>query len=144
MTNQILELKVAERTAELKKSNEKLAIANEELIELDKVKMEFLNIISHEIRTPLNGIIGPIELIKNELKDSKLTKLIEILDSSVSRLEKFTLTALAITELKAGIRIDSTKKINFNELIQNTLITFNEISKLKNLKFYTGTISKEL
>ncbi len=141
MTNQILELKVAERTSELKKSNEKLAKSNEELMELDNVKTEFLNIISHEIRTPLNGIVGPIELIKSELNDSKLTKLFEILESSVSRLEKFTLTALAITELKTGLRKDSLKKINLSELIQNTLLAINEQSKPKNIKFDTSSFS---
>ncbi len=144
MTNQILELKVAERTSELKKSNEELSKANEELLGLDKVKTEFLNIISHEIRTPLNGILGPIELIKHELNDSKLTKLFEILNYSVSRLEKFALTALTITELKSGVRCVSLEKINLNELIQKALITINEISKPKNLRFDIGTISNEL
>ena len=144
MTNQILELKLAEKTCELEKANLKLAKANEDLLELDKVKMEFLRIISHEIRTSLNGILGPIILIKDKLEDSKYSNLLEILISSASRLEKFSLTALAITELKTGIRNSIIKRINLNSLIQDVLISANKQSKQKNIIFDLSAISKEL
>lgn len=61
--NKSLEEKVTERTRELQETNEKLLTLNLKLLDLDKAKGEFLNLISHEIRTPLNGIIGPLELL---------------------------------------------------------------------------------
>jgi len=53
-----LELRVAERTHELR-------LANERLRELDRLKSEFLATMSHELRTPLNAIIGFTSLVKD-------------------------------------------------------------------------------
>ena len=100
--NLILEEKVKERTIELQNTLDKLIHANEKLLILDKAKSEFLHIISHEIRTPLNGIKGSLEIIRETAKESSVSNLFNILDSSVSRLEKFSLLALKITQLKVG------------------------------------------
>ena len=54
--NENLERLVAERTKELAK-------ANERLLELGKIKDDFLGMISHELRTPANGVLGIAELI---------------------------------------------------------------------------------
>lgn len=102
--NENLEQKVAERTLQLN-------IANKELADLDRVKGEFLNMLSHEIRTPLNGIKGSLQLLKVRIDNEELVQLIDILDSSVTRLEDFSYTALLITRLKS-------KKFN----IENSLI----------------------
>jgi two-component system sensor histidine kinase/response regulator len=91
--NIILETTVLERTKQLRQ-------ANEQLLELDKAKSEFLRLVSHEIRTPLNGIIGPLELLKESGSFTGVEELMEILDLSVKRLEKFSLNALLITRLK--------------------------------------------
>ncbi len=98
--NKSLEEKVLERTQQLKDANDKLEITNVKLLDLDKAKSEFLNLISHEIRTPLNGIIGPLELLKEPVSIGEIRELVEILDLSVKRLERFSLNALLITRLK--------------------------------------------
>jgi signal transduction histidine kinase len=46
-----LKKKNTQLTEELKRNNAELARLNNELLELDKLKLQFLNIISHEIRT---------------------------------------------------------------------------------------------
>jgi len=107
--NLILEAKVAERTRLLREANEQLNHLNLKLLDLDNAKTEFLRLVSHEIRTPLNGIIGPVELLKESGASREIGELIEILDSSVKRLEKFSLNALLITRLqtkKTDIKID--------------------------------------
>jgi signal transduction histidine kinase len=85
------------RAMKLKKN---LSEKNEQLIELDNIKSNFLHLISHEIRTPLHGIVGFVSVLKNMDTTNELRRIVEMLDASVTRLEKFSLTALKITELR--------------------------------------------
>jgi two-component system, sensor histidine kinase and response regulator len=98
--NKLLEVRVVERTMELKQSNDKLEASNLKLLELDKAKTGFLNLISHEIRTPLNGISGPLELLKHTVDIGEIGELVKFLDTSVQRLESFATDALLITRLR--------------------------------------------
>ncbi len=100
--NKNLEELVKERTRELEILNAQLQAANQELINLDKAKAEFLHIIAHEIRTPLNGIKGSIDIIKELNMGNSLGSLFSILEESVTRLERFALLALKITQLRTG------------------------------------------
>jgi signal transduction histidine kinase len=51
---------VAERTRELRE-------ANDRLLELDRMKSQFLATMSHELRTPLNSILGFTSLMRDGL-----------------------------------------------------------------------------
>jgi len=91
--NQILEQKVAERTAQLKKANEKLST-------LEKAKSEFLTIISHELRTPLNGISGFTDILLDSLTSTEHEEFIRYLKISADRLVRFSEMALLIIPIK--------------------------------------------
>ncbi len=97
---EVLEQKIRERTAELRKTNEQLRKAKEKADAAARAKSEFLANMTHEIRTPLNGVIGIAELAASEPLSPKLahymktihrsgTALLRILDRIIdySRLE---------------------------------------------------------
>jgi two-component system sensor histidine kinase/response regulator len=146
--NTMLEMKVKERTKELRESNEKLRSANEELEVLDNAKSEFLSIISHEIRTPLNGIFGILDIIKETANFESVIKkagdnefgfeLFDALDVSYKRLEDFSLNALNISKLNSkGFQALEIEKIDVGGLISNTLTSFEVDTNAKNLVVYS-------
>jgi len=132
--NQHLEKKVAERTEELRCTNEELRHANEELLALDRIKLDFMNIISHEIRTPLNGILGSVLLLKENSNRANLDFLLKLLYSSASRLEKFSFASLIITELRTGQSRPNMENILVKEILEKSIELQGEGFTTKNIK----------
>lgn len=132
--NKSLEDKVIERTRQLNEAVDKLEATNLKLIDLDKAKSEFVNLISHEIRTPLNGILGPLELLKGPLYPREIGDLIEMLDLSVKRLERFGINALLITRLKTKQFEIKKERIQLSKIINIISANENDDFKAKGLK----------
>ncbi len=143
LLNNNLEKTVLDRTAELKDALSELEEANRQLREIEQIKTDFLNIISHEIRTPLNGIMGPLELIRLKLDDPKILRLVELLDQSVSRLEKFSYAALIITELRTHKRPIAAVAMSLNQITDAILAQENPVVIKKGLKIRTIHTLKE-
>jgi two-component system sensor histidine kinase/response regulator len=131
--NKILEEKVLKRTQQLKETNDKLQASNLKLLDLDKAKSGFLNLISHEIRTPLNGIMGPLALLKGP-QYSNISVLVNILDISVKRLERFSLDALLITGLNTKRFALKKEKLQLSSLVNTVIEEENEIFKPGNIQ----------
>ncbi len=120
--NEILDRKVNKRTKQLNESNLKLEKANKELINLNNARNNFLHIISHELRTPLNGIVGFSTLLKDLMpEDSDLIELVNNLNISVNRLEKFSKTALEITQMRTVGKELKRTNININSVIAKVI-----------------------
>ncbi|MDD2306790.1 MAG: HAMP domain-containing sensor histidine kinase [Prolixibacteraceae bacterium] len=126
------------RTLKIKRT---LHEKNDQLIELDNIKSNFLRLISHEIRTPLHGIVGFVSLLKNMDTTSELRRIVDMLEASVTRLENFSLTALKITELRTNAKKIKNDKINLLEEVRWLLSKHSEKIDQKQV---TVTISSGL
>ena len=125
--NKWLDKKVTERTEELQ-------IANNKLLELDRAKTEFLNIISHEIRTPLNGIIGALSIITHFELPLELKEMLEVLQTSTNRLEEFSQKALDVSLFNTkGEKSLNLSFADLNEIINHLVIKFQETAQLKGI-----------
>ena len=118
---EVLEQKVQERTAELKESNKNLDKANTQLLTLDEAKNKFLMLISHEIRTPLNGIVGSAYFLNDMIDDPELKEFLDMLKESVDRLDKFSKTALEITQMQTVGREMEKTSFSLNKVVAKVL-----------------------
>jgi len=135
--NTVLEQKVEERTAELKESNEKLDKANTQLLSLDEAKNQFLMLISHEIRTPLNGIVGSTYFLSDTIDDPELQDFLEMLKESVDRLDKFSKTALEITQMQTVGKEMEKSHVDINSIISKLVNDNTNAANEKNITFKT-------
>jgi len=135
--NEILEEKVQERTAQLADALKDVEKANIELQSLDKAKNNFLMMISHELRTPLNGIVGVSYLLGDSVdEDSELVEFVDMLKTSVDRLESFSNTALLITQLQTGYKL-TREDVDIRTLVEECIQENQELIDKKSPKIET-------
>ena len=92
-----MEEKVARRTAELEK-------ANARLLELDRLKSDFLSTVSHELRTPLTSIRSFSEiLLRYDVDDAeKRKKFVGVIHNEAERLTRMINDLLDLSKIEAG------------------------------------------
>ncbi|MBI5716606.1 MAG: HAMP domain-containing histidine kinase [Burkholderiales bacterium] len=103
--NTNLAAEVQARTAELREANMRLAAANLELIELDKLRSAMLSNVSHELRTPLTGILGSAQNLRDGIAGG-LTQAqheyVEMIESDSGRLIRVVNELLEWSRLQSG------------------------------------------
>ncbi len=122
----------------LRKRNNEMMIelenANQELTGLDGMKSEIIKVISQEIRNPLNRIMGTLHLLKDKMEGQELAGVINILDTSVSRLEEFSRMTEQISILKSPGHTLDMKKLNLKQVIEYGMIEVSEDLKEKGIE----------
>ena len=92
----------------------RLAQKNEELLEADRLKDEFIALVSHDLRTPLTSIIGYVELALDDEGaplDEERRRYIEVVARSSDRLLRLVDDLLLAARLQSGrfmLNIDET------------------------------------
>ena len=80
-----------------------LAAQNDRLLELDRLKDEFISLVSHELRTPLTSIRGYVELLQ---EDGRLTeeqeRYVGVVDRNSARLLDLVSDLLFLAQVDAG------------------------------------------
>lgn len=102
--NAELQQRVEERTSELRKKNEALAMANADLQQLDRMKSEFVSLVSHELRAPLTNMRSALELIEGEDNslDPSGAPVLAIMNEQVGRLTRMVDEVLNVSRIEAG------------------------------------------
>ncbi len=112
-----LELRVAERTADLNRANTELEHAN-------RTKDEFLATMSHELRTPLNSILGLSESLLEQTRDplnERQQHSLRIIEASGHHLLELINDILDLSKIEAGKLDFYPEMINVAEVTQASL-----------------------
>jgi signal transduction histidine kinase len=100
--NEDLERRIAERTAELVRTNDQLRLAMGEAQAANKAKDEFLVIVSHELRTPLNGLVAMGQMLDKTELDARQRRMAGLINSSAAQLHDVVADLLDTLDLSAG------------------------------------------
>src|SRR5581483_6866327 len=94
-----------EARADAEQAQMLLAVQNEQLVESDRLKDEFVALISHDLRTPLTSIMGYVELALEEVGpplDDERRGYLEVVSRSSERLLRLVDDLLFVARLQAG------------------------------------------
>ncbi len=120
---------------ERKKAEAELLKAKKEAESANKAKSSFLANMSHELRTPMNGIIGFINILIEEEKDTDKKECLETIAQSANNLLILLNDILNLSKIESGKTELHKKTINLHEFTNNTHKLFNQQAKHKCLNF---------
>jgi PAS domain S-box-containing protein len=129
ISNAELELRVAERTAELKQTNAALEHAN-------RAKDEFLATMSHELRTPLNSILGLSETLLEQTRgplNERQAQALQVITSSGKHLLGVINDILEVSKIEAGKLDIHADYVDIKELCQSSLMFVKESAFKKSI-----------
>lgn len=104
--------------------------------EANLAKTQFLHNVSHDIRTPMNAILGYSELMKNELKDNDLSKVLEHLNKlqkAGNILLSIINNVLDMARIESGHMELDENYANIEDIRQRLFEMFEDEAKKKNI-----------
>ena len=108
--------------------------AARDLVEMARLRSDFLATMSHEIRTPLVGIIGTGELLSRTDLSAEQRRMIEIIRSSGELLLTIVNDILDFSKLAAGKVVLEQLDFDIVELTENLIDSFAAAARAKGIE----------
>ncbi|MEA3289286.1 MAG: PAS domain-containing protein [Campylobacterota bacterium] len=123
--------------SEQKKISQELLESKEIAENANKAKSEFLANMSHEIRTPLNGIVGFVDILKENIKDPNNKKYLKIIDESSHHLLGVIADILDFSKIESGKLEIVNEDFNIDELC-SSIALFSAKAEEKKIYIHTN------
>lgn len=134
---QHLEEKVAERTLELKEKNATLLKLNQQLVNLNKEKNEFLSIAAHDLKNPLSAIQSLASIIHNsydKLSKEKLIEFASMIEFSSRKMFSLIKNLLNVNAIESKKIHLSYNTYDFESCLQTVVKNYIETAKQKDIE----------
>ncbi|GJQ64305.1 MAG: hypothetical protein SCALA702_33580 [Melioribacteraceae bacterium] len=129
--------------SERKIVEEQLKLAKEKAEEMSRIKSNFLANMSHELRTPLISILGFSQFLVEELTDSELQGMAEIVNKGGNRLLDTLNLLLDISQIESGKISINESLVDINQTIFSVIDSYHKLAIEKNLIF-TEELSEDI
>ena len=119
-----------------KELEKELQSAKEKAEDATRAKDNFLASMSHEIRTPMTGILGFIERLLKDEKDSKRLEKLKIVQSSGETLLEIINDILDFSKIESGKLELEFSPYNITEIFESSMNIFASIASSKNISLH--------
>jgi len=126
-----------DKSKELTILTKRLKEANEELLEKDKQKDEFLDTVAHELKTPITGIRATTELLLDDdehMPQPVKAKFLNNMLNDSERLSRLINSILDFEKISRGRNDLNLRKQNINSTISKAIDSLSHIAKNKSVQ----------
>ncbi|WP_333796040.1 PAS domain-containing hybrid sensor histidine kinase/response regulator [Rheinheimera sp.] len=134
-SNNTLELRVTERTAELEQLNQQLADAKQQLEEHTVSKNRFFAAASHDLLQPFNAAALFCGLIREKTQDPEIKQLSKNLAASLNSAEELLASILELTKLDSGVVRAEPRPLALQQLLEQSGREAQVLAAEKGLQF---------
>ncbi|WP_367773253.1 sensor histidine kinase [Flavobacterium sp. WC2421] len=144
--NIIINKKLTDTSNELKKISQQLKNANQELINKDIQKDEFLDTVTHELRTPITAIRAASEILHDDedIPEELKKRFLQNIISESDRLNRLIDKILDLEKFETGKQKLYLSKNNISKTIKNTIESVKQLIKNKNIEVEFHQAQKEI
>ena len=103
-----------------------------ELVELERLKTDFIAITSHELRTPLGLILGHATFLR-ELVDEQYAEQLGTIIKNAARLKEIVENLANVDNVQSGAARVRSHKVSLEKIADDVFLTFQDEAKPRNI-----------
>ena len=130
-TTQVLEYsrQLEQKSEALEAATRELQEANDQLLELDRLKDEFLSTVTHELRTPLTSIRSFSEILHDEpdMPAEQRAEFLEIVIAESERLTRLINEVLELAKIQSGRMQWHMTDVDLKEVVESAAATLTRV-----------------
>ena len=125
------------KSAELEAATRDLRTANDKLLELDRLKDDFMSTVTHELRTPLTSIRAFSEMLHDdpEMSAEDRTRFLGIIVGEADRLTRLINQILDFAKLESGRVEWQIEQLDLRELLDHTAASMGQLFRERSAEF---------
>ncbi|UCF78483.1 MAG: PAS domain S-box protein [Candidatus Eiseniibacteriota bacterium] len=142
----LTEMALAQKAEELARANAQLECANSELLELDRMKSDFLSNVSHELRTPLAAVKAYAETLVDysSMPEEKRHSFMNIIIEQSERLSAVIEDLLDLSRIEAGKVKLSLVPLRVKNVMETAMLSVAPSAEKKRIDIRVDPASEEI